>query len=98
MRRVRRPQQENRRVPRPHQIAVGARRTEIPSSYRRVQLKSLDNLHQHNQEPVERRVEDDPLTKKLQVAKRIVWMCLLSGSFLFYYLLDKIGEAISILR
>lgn len=63
-----------------------------------IQLKSLDELHRHNQELAARRVEDDPVTRKLQVAKRIVWMLLLSGSFLFYYLLDKIGEAISILR
>jgi hypothetical protein len=63
-----------------------------------VQLKSLDDLHRHNQELAARRVEDDPLTQKLHVAKRIVWMFLLSGSFLFYYLLDKMSEAIAMLR
>lgn len=62
------------------------------------QLKSIDALHRHKQELAARRVEDDPVTKRLQVAKRIVWMILLSGSFLFYYLLDKFSEAISMLR
>ncbi len=62
-----------------------------------IQLKSLANLHRYNEELAARRVEDDPFLQKLYVAKRITWMFLMSGSFLFYYLLDKMNEALSIL-
>ena len=32
------------------------------------------------------------------VAKRITWLALLAGSLLVYYLVSKLGEALSILR
>jgi hypothetical protein len=49
-------------------------------------------------EPVERRVEDDPAVRRWHVAKRIVWMIALAEAFLIYYLLDKLQEALSILK
>jgi len=62
------------------------------------QIKSLADLHKHSKELGTRRVEDDPVFRKLQVAKRITWMCLLAAGFLFYYLMDKMQEALAILR
>jgi len=61
------------------------------------ELKSLVDLHRYCQELASRKVEDDPLTRKLQAAKRIVWLLLLAGAFLFYYLLDKLQAALSLL-
>jgi len=49
-------------------------------------------------DPVERRVEDDPAVQRWHVAKRIVWMIVLAEAFLIYYLLDKLQEALSILK
>lgn len=62
------------------------------------QIKSLEDLHKHAQELAIRRVEEDPIVLKLQVAKRITWMCLAAAAFLFYYLMDKMQEALTILR
>jgi hypothetical protein len=47
---------------------------------------------------VKRRVEDDRAVQWWHVAKRIVWMISLAGAFLFYYMIDKMQEALSILR
>jgi hypothetical protein len=62
------------------------------------QIKSLKDLHRHSQELASRKVEDDPVVRKLQVAKRITWMCLIAAAFLFYYLMDKMQEALTLLR
>lgn len=62
------------------------------------ELRSLDDLHRYSQELAGRRVENDPAVRRLHVAKRITWMFLIAGSFLFYHLLDKMHEALSILR
>lgn len=62
------------------------------------QIKSLEDLHKHSQELATRNVEDDPVVRKLQVAKRITWMCLLAAAFLFFYLMDKMQEALTLLR
>lgn len=61
------------------------------------ELKSLEDLHRYCRELAARKVEDDPRLQKLRVAKRIAWMVILAISFLFYYLLDKLQEALSIL-
>jgi hypothetical protein len=34
----------------------------------------------------------------LHVAKRITWAVLLAASFLAFYLMDKLGEALSMLK
>lgn len=62
------------------------------------EAKLIEHVRRHNQELAARRVEDDPVVKRLHVAKRIVWMISLAGAFLFYYLIDKMQEALSILR
>ena len=62
------------------------------------EAKSIKDLRRYNQELAVRRVEDDPVVRRLHVAKRIVWMLSLAGAFLFYYLIDKMHEAISILN
>jgi hypothetical protein len=49
-------------------------------------------------DPVERDVEDDPAVQRWHVAKRIVWMIVLAEAFLIYYLLDKLQEALTILK
>jgi hypothetical protein len=55
-------------------------------------------VQESRQRHAERRVEDDPVVQRWHVAKRIVWMLALAEAFLIYYLLDKLQEALSILR
>jgi hypothetical protein len=62
------------------------------------ELKSIADLRRYSQELASRRVQDDPVVRKLHAAKRITWMISLTGAFLFYYLIDKMQEALSILR
>jgi hypothetical protein len=62
-----------------------------------VQLKSLEDLHNYAQSLAVRRPDDDPGVQKLQKAKQTVWLFLLVCAFLGYYLLDKMGEALSLL-
>lgn len=59
---------------------------------------SLADLQKYNQELANKKPEDDPVVRKLHTAKRIVWMVLLAGAFLFFYLIDKLVEALSILK
>lgn len=61
------------------------------------ELKLIADFHSRSQELAARRVEDDPAVQKWRIAKRIVWMTLLAGTFLIYYLIDKLLEALSIL-
>jgi hypothetical protein len=62
------------------------------------ELKSLDDVRRHNQEQEARRAKDDRARRWALVAKRITWMILISGAFLAYYLLDKMQEAVSLLK
>lgn len=62
------------------------------------EAKSIEQLRKYKQELATRRVEDDPVVQRWHVAKRIVWMASLAGAFLFYYLMDKMHEALSILN
>lgn len=61
------------------------------------QLRSLEDLRQYAQEVAARRPQDDPRVQKLQLAKQTVWLFLLTCTFLGYYLLDKMSEALSLL-
>lgn len=61
------------------------------------QLKSLEDLHNYVQQLASKRPEDDPRVQKLQLAKQTAWLFLLVCSFLFYYLMDKMGEALAML-
>jgi hypothetical protein len=44
------------------------------------------------------RVEADRAVERWHVAKRIVWMVVLAEAFLIYYLIDKLHEALSMLK
>jgi hypothetical protein len=59
---------------------------------------AIDESRRRRRDTAERRVEDDPAVQRWHVAKRIVWMVALAEAFLIYYLLDKLQEALSILR
>ena len=63
-----------------------------------IELKSLEDLRRYSQDLAGRTAEDDAAARKWRVAKRIAWMVLLTGSLLFFYLIDKLGEALSMLR
>ena len=54
-------------------------------------------LHNYAQSLTGKRPEDDPKLQKLQMAKRTVWLLLLVCTFLGYYLLDRLGEALALL-
>ena len=62
------------------------------------EAKTPLDLRQYGTELTTRKVEDEPVVRRLNVAKRIVWMVLLAGAFLVYYLFDKLNEALSMLR
>ena len=61
------------------------------------ELKSLEEVRGHFRNLNSRRPKDDIRLQGWQVAKRITWMLLLAESFLIYYLLDKLLEALSLL-
>jgi len=61
------------------------------------QLKSVVDLHKYAQDVAARRPERDPAVQKLHKAKQMVWLSLLTSMFLFYYLLDKMSEALALL-
>lgn len=62
------------------------------------ELKSLDEARRYNQELAARHAEDELPPRWAQIAKRITLMLLLAGAFLIYYLLDKMQEAVSLLK
>jgi len=61
-------------------------------------VMSLADLQKYSQELAAKQVEEDPVVRKLRIAKRITWMILLAGSFLAFYLMDKLNEALSMLK
>lgn len=61
------------------------------------ELKSLEDLHRHVQALAAMRPEDDPGVQKLQFLKQTTWLFLLTLTFIGYYLLDKMTEALSLL-
>jgi hypothetical protein len=61
------------------------------------ELNTLEDLRRHFRNLNSRRPEDDISFQWWQVAKRITWMLLLAESFLIYYLLDKLLEALALL-
>jgi hypothetical protein len=63
-----------------------------------IDLKSLDDARRQIHEQDDRRARDDHVERRAQVVKRITWMILLAAAFLAYYLLDKMSEAVSLLR
>jgi len=63
-----------------------------------IQLRSLEDLHRHVQDLAGRRADDNPVVAILQDAKRITWLIMLALSFLFYHLIDRMQEALILLR
>jgi hypothetical protein len=63
-----------------------------------VELKSLEELKSYNQELAGKKAADNPAVQKMHIAKRITWALLLAASFLAFYLMDKLSEALSILK
>ena len=59
------------------------------------QFDSFDSLHRHGRDQAER---GDPAPRWGPIAKRITWMILIGASFLFFYLIDKLQEALSMLK
>ena len=62
------------------------------------ELGSTEGAHHGFFKVPVRRLEDDPVLQKWIVAKRITWMILLAGAFLFYYLIERLYTALSMLR
>lgn len=60
-------------------------------------IQSLEELHRYTEALALRSVDDDPVVRRLHSAKQIVWLFLLACAFLFYYLIDKLQEALGIL-
>jgi len=63
-----------------------------------VDVMPLADLQKYSQELAARKVEEDPVVRKLRIAKRITWMILLAAAFLTFYLMDKLNEALSMLK
>ena len=61
------------------------------------QLNALEEFHKHCVDLSTRNVDEDRRVKAARVAKRITWIFLLAASFLAFYLLDKMTEALSLL-
>ena len=59
--------------------------------------RSVEEFHKYSEELAEKRVEDDPKVQVWYLAKRSTWLLLLVGSFLFFYLIDKMVTALSLL-
>ena len=62
------------------------------------QLGSLAGQVRPKDEPGRDPATDDPALQKWRVAKRVTWWVLLAAAFLAFYLMDKLNEALSILR
>ena len=61
------------------------------------ELQSVTECHQQAVEFTTNRALDDPAYRAWCAAKRTAWMALLTGSFMFYYLLMKMHEALTLL-
>jgi hypothetical protein len=60
-------------------------------------IRSREDLHRHSEALARRSVDEDPVVRRLRSAKQVVWLFLLTCAFLFYYLIDKMQEALGIL-
>ena len=61
-------------------------------------LKSVEDLKSYNRELAGKKPEDNPAVQRMQVAKRITWALLLAAAFLAFYLMDKLSEALNLLK
>ena len=60
--------------------------------------ESLADQARHSQDLADNKAKDDRVVQRWRAAKRITWSILLAGSFLVFYMMDKLNEALSILR
>src|SRR5688572_17880734 len=61
------------------------------------ELQSVTECHQQAVEFSANQALDDPAYMAWCAARRTAWMTLLTGSFMFYYLLMKMHEALTLL-
>jgi len=62
------------------------------------ELRLLSEFHQQAVDiAANKRLEDDPHHQAWCTVKRITWMLLLAGAFLFFYLISKMHEALAML-
>ena len=61
-------------------------------------LKSVEDLKNYNRELAGKKPEDNSAVQRMHVAKRITWVLLLAASFLAFYLMDKLSEALNLLK
>jgi hypothetical protein len=60
--------------------------------------KSVEDLKSYNRELAGKKAEDNPAVQRMHVVKRITWVLLLAASFLAFYLMDKLSEALNLLK
>ena len=62
------------------------------------ELRLLSEFHQQAVEiAATKRLEDDPRHQAWCTARRITWMVLLAAAFLFFYLISRMHEALTLL-
>ena len=63
---------------------------------RREPPKTLEDAHANVQAIAKRRVEDDQRVKTWRFVKHVVYLFVLVGAFVLYYLIEKMNEALSL--
>lgn len=64
---------------------------------RREPLKTLDDARANVQAIAKRRIDEDLQVKRWRFAKKVIYLFVLVVAFLFYYFIDKLNEALSLL-
>jgi hypothetical protein len=59
---------------------------------------TIGNLQQRCRAIAARRVEDDPVVRRLQYAKQVTWLSLLTAAFLIYHLTGRMQDALYLVR
>jgi len=59
------------------------------------EVKLLEDFFRVPERPARRDVESNPVVRGWQTAKRITLVVLLAGSFLIFYVLDKLNQGLS---
>lgn len=71
-------------------VRMGRRRA------RREPPKTLEDAHANVQAIAKRQVENDSRVKTWRFVERVVYLVVLVGSYLLYYLIGKLNEALSL--
>lgn len=62
------------------------------------ELRLLSEFHRQSVDAMaKQRLDEDPIHQRWCAARRVTWMILLAGAFLFFYLMHKMHEALTIL-